>query len=190
MTELDIKYQDMINLAQRLSKEIVYLFHRINGIHIRVNSLIELMEFVTREKMPHGIINRDINDHVIRMNKDLDEIGNSINECASVYGALFIEECAKIVIRSDYNSKFEEFYYYANLLMSDCSNCGRFVKKSKKLEEENKTINQYIFEANYSNVEIQKKFRDTMKRASECITMLINTLVIPIGATTFAQLEE
>lgn len=186
------KYRELIKTTHNISKEIVYLFHRIRTVCDRVEQLIELMEFMSRKEIPHVMSSNDIEEHIKRMNEDLDMIRITINGYMGGYGygTEFISRCSNIVVKSGSDSVFDEFYYYAGMLISDCSTVGRFVKKSKKLDEESGEIMKRLLEANFSNDVIHKKLSNIMYRVGSLITALTNELIIPIGATTFAQPEE
>lgn len=186
------KYRELIKTTHNISKEIVYLFHRIRTVCDRVEQLIELMEFMSRKEIPHVMSSNDIEEHIKRMNEDLDMIRVTINGYMGGYGygTEFISRCSNIVVKSGSDSVFDEFYYYAGMLISDCSTVGRFVKKSKKLDEESGEIMKRLLEANFSNDVIHKKLSNIMYRVGSLITALTNELIIPIGATTFAQPEE
>lgn len=186
------KYRELIKTTHNISKEIVYLFHRISTVCNRVDQLVELMEFMSRKEIPHIISSNDIEEHIKRMNEDLDMIRVTINGYMGGYGygTEFISGCSNIVVKSDSDSVFDEFYYYASMLISDCSTIGRFVKKSKKLDEESGEIMKRLLEANFSNDAIHKKLSNIMYRVGSLITALTNEMIVPIGATTFAQQEE
>lgn len=189
MNELE-KYRELIKTTHNISKEIVYLFHRISTICDRVEQLIELMEFMSRKEIPHITSSNDIEEHIKRINGDLDMVRVTINGYMGGYGSEFINACSNIVVKSGSDSVFDEFYYYASMLISDCSTVGRFVKKSKKLDEESGEIMKRLLEANFSNDTIHKKLSNIMHRVGSLITALTNELIIPIGATTFAQPEK
>lgn len=191
MNELE-KYRELIKTTQIISKEVVYLFHRISTVCTRVEHLIELMEFMSRKEIPHITTSNDIEVHIKRMNEDLDMIKTTINGYMSGYGygSEFINTCSNIVVKSGGDSVFDEFYYYASMLISDCSTVGRFVKKSKKLDEESGEVMKHLLEANFSNDAIHKKLSNIMYRVGSLITALTNEMIVPIGATTFAQSEE
>jgi len=186
------KYRELIKTTHNISKEIVYLFHRIRTVCNRVEQLIELMEFVSRKEIPHVMLSNDIEEHIKRMNEDLDMIRVTINGYMGGYGygTEFISGCSNIVVKSGGDSVFDEFYYYASMLISDCATVGRFVKKSKKLDEESGVIMKRLLEANFSNDAIHKKLSNIMYRVGSLITALINEMIVPIGAITFAQPEE
>ena len=186
------KYRELIKTTHNISKEIVYLFHRISTVCDRVDQLIELMEFMSRKEIPHITSSNDIEEHIKRMNEDLDMVRITINGYMGGYGygSEFINTCSNIVVKSGSNSGFDEFYYYASMLISDCSTIGRFVKKSKKLDEESGVIMKRLLEANFSNDAIHKKLSNIMYRVGSLITALTNEMIAPIGAATFAQQEE
>lgn len=186
------KYREMIEIARTISKEIVYLFHRISTVCDRVEQLVELMEFMSRKEIPHVTSKNDIEEHIKRMNEDLDMVRVTINCYMGGYGhgTEFISRCSNIIVKSGSDSEFDEFYYYASMLISDCSTIGRFVKKSKKLEEESRDVMGHLLEANFSNDAIHKKLSNIMYRVGSLITALANEMIAPIGAVTFAQQEE
>lgn len=186
------KYREMIEMVHTISKEIVYLFHRIHTVCDRVEQLVELMEFMSRKEIPHVTSSNDIEEHIKRINGDLDMVRVTINDYMGGYGhgTEFISRCSNIVVKSGSDSEFDEFYYYASMLISDCSTIGRFVKKSKKLEEESRDVMGHLLEANFSNDAIHKKLSNIMYRVGSLITALANEMIAPIGAVTFAQQEE
>lgn len=186
------KYRELIKTTQTISKEIVYLFHRISTVCTRVEQLIELMEFMSRKEIPHITSSNDIEEHIKRMNEDLDMVKITINGYMGGYGygSEFINACSNIVVKSDGDSAFDEFYYYASMLISDCSTIGRFVKNGKKLDEESGEVMKHLLEANFNNDAIHKKLSNIMYRVGSLIIALMNEFIAPIGATTFAQPEE
>lgn len=186
------KYREMAEMVHTISKEIVYLFHRIRTVCDRVEQLVELMEFMSRKEIPHVTSSNDIEEHIKRMNEDLDMVRVTINGYMGGYGhgTEFISRCSNIVVKSGSDSEFDEFYYYASMLISDCSTIGRFVKKSKKLKEESRDVMGHLLEANFSNDAIHKKLSNIMYRVGSLITALANEMIAPIGAVTFAQQEE
>ena len=158
MNELE-KYRELIKTTQIISKEIVYLFHRINTVCTRVEHLIELMEFMSRKEIPHITSSNDIEVHIKRMNEELVMIKITINRYMGGYGygSEFINACSNIVVKSGGDS-------------------GVIMKR--------------LLEANFSNDAIHKKLSNIMYRVGSLITALTNEMIVPIGATTFAQPEE